>query len=55
MVPTKKEESKDDLDDAIFKPQDKQEDVECIISELEDAALRDFSEKCFPKKIKSHL
>ena len=37
MVLTEKEKSKDDLDDAIFKLQDKQEDVDELLAELEEA------------------
>ena len=37
MVPTEKEKSKDDLDDAIFKFLDKQEDVDELLAKLEDA------------------
>ena len=37
MVPTKKEKSKDYLDDAIFKFLDKQEDVDELLADLENA------------------
>ena len=37
MLHTKKEKSKEDLDDAIFKFHDKQEDVDELLAELEEA------------------